>query len=97
MPRSQTASEVGSEDGKNTCLWLEGLPANITYAELTASIKNCGRIYSTYINPPIAHHQTSAAKLAFFTRAGAERLYAQATRVRINSSSSSLLLLSPSA
>ena len=82
MPRSQTVSEVGAEDSKNTCLWLEGLPAKITYAELTASIKNCGRIYSTYINPPVAHHQTSAAKLAFFTRAGAERLYAQATRVR---------------
>lgn len=87
MPRSQTASEVSAEDSKNTCLWLEGLPADITYAELTSSIKNSGRIYSTYINAPIAHHQTSAAKLAFFTRVGAERLYAQATRVTCNSSS----------
>ncbi len=61
-------------DNLNTCLWVECLPPDITYAELLAAIRGCGRIFSTHINYPSASHSTSAAKVAFFRRESAENL-----------------------
>jgi len=62
----------------NTCVWIEGAPSDVTYQELLGSIRNCGKIFSAHINPAQAKHTTSAAKVAFCTRIGAERFMVQA-------------------
>lgn len=62
----------------NTCVWIEGAPSDVTYQELLGSIRNCGKIFSAHINPAQAKHTTSAAKIAFCTRTGAERFMVQA-------------------
>ncbi|KAI4861987.1 hypothetical protein F4820DRAFT_464158 [Hypoxylon rubiginosum] len=72
----------------NTALWITNLPPNCTHFMLLNSIRNCGKVYATVINPPedaIARprpgtsrtHTTSASKLVFFDREGVNRLMAQ--------------------
>ncbi|KAI0009627.1 hypothetical protein F4779DRAFT_640347 [Xylariaceae sp. FL0662B] len=74
----------------NTALWIMNLPPTCTYQQLLGAIRGCGKVYATVINPPqeadsnnnnnlnrSTGHMTSAAKLVFFDRLGAERLFAQ--------------------
>lgn len=65
-------------DHLNTCIWVEGAPADLTYFEMLRSIRHCGKVYSVHINPPREKHFTAAAKIAFCTRVGAERFFQQA-------------------
>ncbi|KFY50978.1 hypothetical protein V496_09058 [Pseudogymnoascus sp. VKM F-4515 (FW-2607)] len=65
-------------DHMNTCIWVEGAPADLTYFEMLRSIRHCGKVYSVHINPPREKHFTAAAKIAFCTRLGAERFFQQA-------------------
>ncbi|KAI1082416.1 hypothetical protein F5B20DRAFT_569096 [Whalleya microplaca] len=71
----------------NTSIWVTNLPPSCTHRQLLGAIKGCGKVYATVINPPresrsplnqIPRHTTSASKLVFFDRAGAENLFAQA-------------------
>lgn len=62
-------------DHQNCALWIMGLPANVTYKQLLGAIRDVGKIYATVINPPRDGHMTSAAKIVFFDRAGAEKLF----------------------
>jgi hypothetical protein len=53
---------------QNCALWLTNLPPTITYTQLLASIRHCGRIWCTYINEPNhREHVTAAAKVVFFS------------------------------
>jgi hypothetical protein len=61
----------------NTAVWIEGIPAAATLRDLLRSIKQCDRIFTAYLNRPNGAHQTSAAKIAFFTRHGAVRFLSQ--------------------
>ncbi|OBT45433.1 hypothetical protein VE00_04594 [Pseudogymnoascus sp. WSF 3629] len=65
-------------DHLNTCIWVEGAPADLTYYEMLRSIHHCGKVYSVHINPPREKHFTAAAKIAFCTRLGAEHFFHQA-------------------
>ncbi|KFY29956.1 hypothetical protein V493_02201 [Pseudogymnoascus sp. VKM F-4281 (FW-2241)] len=65
-------------DHMNTCIWVEGAPADLTYFEMLRSIRHCGKVYSVHINPPREKHFTAAAKIAFCTRLGAEHFFQQA-------------------
>ncbi|KFZ22869.1 hypothetical protein V502_02662 [Pseudogymnoascus sp. VKM F-4520 (FW-2644)] len=65
-------------DHLNTCIWVEGAPADLSYFEMLRSIRHCGKVYSVHINPPKEKHFTAAAKIAFCTRVGAERFFQQA-------------------
>lgn len=65
---------------QNTSLWVTGLPPNVSHRTLLVSIHDIGQIYSCVINKPGVgpHGQTlnfAAAKLEFFTRQQAERMY----------------------
>jgi hypothetical protein len=61
-------------ENQNCSLWILGLPANVTHAQLLGAIREIGKVYATVINPPTLTHHTSAAKLVFFERSQAERL-----------------------
>ncbi|KAI0114272.1 hypothetical protein F4776DRAFT_638952 [Hypoxylon sp. NC0597] len=82
LPANQSAS-IPSE--LSTSLWLTNLPPDCTHQLLLGSIRGCGKIYATVINPPVhtpnlrgrARHITSAAKLVFFDRPGVDRLLAK--------------------
>ncbi|OBT66272.1 hypothetical protein VE03_04379 [Pseudogymnoascus sp. 23342-1-I1] len=76
---SSASNQMASlPDHLNTCIWVEGAPADMTYFEMLRSIRHCGKIYSVHINPPKEKHFTAAAKIAFCTRVGAERFIQQA-------------------
>ena len=62
-------------DSQNCSLWILGLPANVTYSIFLGAIRDTGSVYATVINPPSGPHRTSAAKLIFFERYQAERLF----------------------
>ncbi|KAI1769825.1 hypothetical protein F4818DRAFT_446808 [Hypoxylon cercidicola] len=74
----------------NTALWITNLPPTCTHRQLLGSIRGCGKIYATVINPPEEdaslpaglrrEHTTSASKLVFFDRAGVDRLREQSRR-----------------
>lgn len=64
-------------DEQNCSLWITGLPPNVTVRELLGAIHNVGKIYATVVNPPHDHHLLSAAKVTFFTPAGARALLSQ--------------------
>ncbi|KAK0665769.1 hypothetical protein QBC41DRAFT_232147, partial [Cercophora samala] len=70
--------------GENCSLWITGLPNDITYSELLASITDCGRIFSSYINYPDFHagQYFAAAKVVFFTRSGAHNLMRAGLTIR---------------
>ncbi|KAI1768493.1 hypothetical protein GGR53DRAFT_462458 [Hypoxylon sp. FL1150] len=76
----------------NTSLWLTNLPPTCTHRQLLSAIRGCGKVFATVINPPEEDarllalagagaprptHTTSASKLVFFDRCGADRLVAQ--------------------
>jgi hypothetical protein len=52
-----------------------GLPPNVTYTALLEAIRNVGKVYSTVINPPTGRHSCAAAKIVFFERNQAEKLF----------------------
>lgn len=62
-------------EGENCALWIWCLPAHVTYKELLSSIRGVGKIYAAVINPPTGAIITSAAKVVFFQRFQAERLF----------------------
>jgi hypothetical protein len=69
-------------DDENCALWITRLPADTTHHDLLAQIRGTGgRIYACVINPPtkIGHHH-SAAKVVFFERSAAERLFDKGQR-----------------
>lgn len=53
------------------------VPPRCSYHELLASFRDIGKVQSTHITPPGDGHRTSCAKVAFYTRAAAEKLYAK--------------------
>lgn len=53
--------------------------ASVTFFDILAAIRNTGKGYSLFVNPPSETHPGSAAKICFFTRAAAEMFY-NATR-----------------
>ncbi|CAJ2514123.1 Uu.00g022420.m01.CDS01 [Anthostomella pinea] len=55
-------------------LWLTDLPADCTYQELLAAITDTGKVFSTHITHPVAHHAGCAATIAFFTHEEAQTL-----------------------
>ncbi|KAI0832177.1 hypothetical protein F5Y06DRAFT_307485 [Hypoxylon sp. FL0890] len=73
-------------EDQSTSLWLTNLPPDCTHQLLLGSIRRCGKIYATVINPPVqpnnsyaqgARHMTAASKLVFFDRSGLDRLVAK--------------------
>ncbi|KAI2603269.1 uncharacterized protein GGS25DRAFT_526311 [Hypoxylon fragiforme] len=63
----------------STSLWITNLPPACTHPLLLGAIKDCGKIYATVINPPENNsHTTSASKLVFFERLGADKLLMKA-------------------
>jgi hypothetical protein len=64
----------------NTVAWLTNLPVNVTVADITAILR-VGKVVAIHINPAVEGHETSAAKVQFFTRAALERLLLQAGAV----------------
>ncbi|EFY91557.1 hypothetical protein MAC_02442 [Metarhizium acridum CQMa 102] len=62
---------------QNCSLWITQLPPDVKVAELLGKIRNVGRVYATVLSPPDGiKHPKSAAKLVFFTPAGARKLLA---------------------
>lgn len=72
--RSLPANVPGEQ---NTALWLTGLPADISYPELSDNLDQRGRIFSVFINVAnqASGHKTAAATIAFFHAASAQKLY----------------------
>lgn len=64
---------------RSTSLYIRGMGASVTFSDILAAIRNTGKVYSLFVNPPSESHPGSAAKICFFTRAAAERFY-NATR-----------------
>jgi hypothetical protein len=62
-------------DDMNCALWVMGLPPNVTHTTLLAAIRHVGKVYSTFINPPTGRHICAAAKIVFFERCQAEKLF----------------------
>jgi hypothetical protein len=62
-------------DEENCAVWVWGLPGHVTYTALLHSIRGIGKIYAVVINPPNGSIRTSAAKIVFFRRSQAERLF----------------------
>jgi hypothetical protein len=60
---------------ENCALWICGLPGCVTYNMLLRSIRDIGKVYATVINPPTDSIRTSAAKIIFFNRHQAEKLF----------------------
>ncbi|KAI5863917.1 hypothetical protein GGS23DRAFT_620778 [Durotheca rogersii] len=72
-------------EGLNTALWVTNLPPGCTHGALLGAIRGCGKVFAAVLSGPEeggagagGGHATSAAKLVFFSRAGAERLATQA-------------------
>lgn len=60
---------------QNASLWITNLPPDITHRELLGQIRNIGRVWCCFINPPDGmKHNTAAAKIVFFRPHGAQRL-----------------------
>lgn len=64
---------------RSISLYIRGMGASVTFSDILAAIRNTGKVYSLFVNPPSETHHGSAAKICFFTRAAAEKLY-NATR-----------------
>lgn len=64
---------------QNCALFIVGLPPQATITDVLATVRNAGRVYATHLNAPEPDrgHLTSAAKIIFFERQGAERFYNQ--------------------
>ncbi|KAI0394492.1 hypothetical protein F5Y17DRAFT_427568 [Xylariaceae sp. FL0594] len=77
-PYSLRNQSADIPDILNTSLWITNLPPRITHATLLKSIRNCGKVYATVINPPGNTHLTSASKIVFFDAEGARNLMRQA-------------------
>ncbi|KAG5938830.1 hypothetical protein E4U59_003559 [Claviceps monticola] len=78
MHTENNASMEHLAPDQNCALWLTNLPPDIRVRELLSTIRNVGRVYTTFINDPDGHvHATAAAKLVFFTPEAAQRLLAQ--------------------
>jgi hypothetical protein len=60
---------------ENCALWVCGLPGHVTYKGLLTAIRGMGKIYASVINPPTGEIKSSAAKIVFFQRFQAERLF----------------------
>ncbi|KAI1464916.1 uncharacterized protein F4812DRAFT_462239 [Daldinia caldariorum] len=82
---SNQSADVPEE--QSTSVWMTNLPPNCTHQMLLGSIRNCGKVFATVINPPDestgryrqrAPHTTSASKLVFFDRSGVDNLLAKA-------------------
>ncbi|KAI5921335.1 hypothetical protein F4810DRAFT_722327 [Camillea tinctor] len=63
---------------ENTSIWLTGLHPKTDYHALLGAIRHAGAIKASHINHPQDGFSTCAAKVVFFTRAGAERVYISA-------------------
>ncbi|KAI1761544.1 hypothetical protein GGR53DRAFT_525010 [Hypoxylon sp. FL1150] len=60
-------------DNKNCCLWIEGLPPQVTEREFLSKIRGAGKIWNFSIARPKEGHTTSAAKLTFWKETDVER------------------------
>ncbi|KAK0636508.1 hypothetical protein B0T17DRAFT_613229 [Bombardia bombarda] len=69
-------------DHHNCSLFITHLPPDVTTRSLLRAIGRVGRVFATHINPPdrARGHHTAAAKIVFFDRAAAERLYEMGMR-----------------
>ncbi|CZR62312.1 uncharacterized protein PAC_12209 [Phialocephala subalpina] len=54
----------GLPKGENAALWLEGLPPDVTEADVLA-IVDTGAVFAFHLNKPTWRHRTSAGKLVF--------------------------------
>jgi len=80
---------------KNTSLWISGLPPTCSTRELLGSLAIAGpfgRIFATAMAPPARGHDTAAAKVQFFDRAGAQRLFDRAMRAPLVIGGSAVLV-----
>ncbi|KAK7752730.1 hypothetical protein SLS62_005282 [Diatrype stigma] len=64
---------------ESTSLWITKLPPHCDYKMLLGSVRGCGKVHETVINPPIPERglTTAACKLVFFQRHGVDNLLAQ--------------------
>ncbi|KAI0599461.1 hypothetical protein F4775DRAFT_600014 [Biscogniauxia sp. FL1348] len=97
-PYLATNQSADIPDALNTALWVTNLPPDCTHAMLLSSVRGCGKVYATVINPPSPsppnltptpnptstqqQHITSASKLVFFDVAGAQALLRRAREGR---------------
>ncbi|KAK4149388.1 hypothetical protein C8A00DRAFT_46986 [Chaetomidium leptoderma] len=65
---------VNIPNSANCSLWITNLPPSLTHRELLWSIRDIDRVWQTVVNAPAGGHLTSAAKITFFTPAGAQAL-----------------------
>ncbi|KAI1476087.1 hypothetical protein K445DRAFT_14982 [Daldinia sp. EC12] len=81
---SNQSADIPEEE--STSIWMTNLPPNCTHQMLLSSIRNCGKVFATVINPPDEStgryrqrnpHTTSASKLVFFDRSGVDNLLAK--------------------
>ncbi|OTB00560.1 hypothetical protein M426DRAFT_235188 [Hypoxylon sp. CI-4A] len=77
MPASQPY-QINHND--NTSITITNLPPTCSYPQLLNSIRRCGRIFSTRIEPPSSTTlpNTSSAEIVFFNRVAARSLLHQA-------------------
>ncbi|KAK1830979.1 hypothetical protein QBC39DRAFT_352602 [Podospora conica] len=60
---------------QSTSLWIRGMAPSVVFSDILALIRNTGKVYSIFVNPPSSGHAGSAAKICFFTRAAAEKFF----------------------
>ncbi|ORY65153.1 uncharacterized protein BCR38DRAFT_297037, partial [Pseudomassariella vexata] len=61
----------------NASVWVAGLPYDVTYHELLASIRGCGKVKWTNIDFPRDATGTATAQVIFFRHIAAKRFIAQ--------------------
>ncbi|KAI0808688.1 hypothetical protein GGR55DRAFT_650414 [Xylaria sp. FL0064] len=66
----------------NASVWVKNLPPDVDHATLLNSIRDCGKVFATYINPPQAGYTTVASTIVFFDVAGARNLLRQSREGR---------------
>ncbi|CAJ2502062.1 Uu.00g049150.m01.CDS01 [Anthostomella pinea] len=75
---SASDGEAIPED-KNTSLYVTGLPYDVTYNSFFKAIRKAGGIRHCHLNPPAALNPViSAAKVVFFTRQAADKVFQDA-------------------
>ncbi|KAI1272168.1 hypothetical protein F5Y07DRAFT_380737 [Xylaria sp. FL0933] len=58
----------------NASVWVKNLPGGISHATLLNSVRDCGKVFAIYINPPRDGYVTVSGTIIFFDVAGARNL-----------------------
>ncbi|KAI1348849.1 hypothetical protein F5Y01DRAFT_290991 [Xylaria sp. FL0043] len=83
-PHAQASSILGRviPEEYSTSVWIKNLPGGIDHAMLLNSVRDCGKVFAIYINPPREGYVTVFATIIFFDVAGAQNLLRQSREGR---------------